>query len=97
MRGLLVVLVAFVGGALLPACRADIRGEEARRLVSSGHLPGAGSVPVQELDRRMDEVGPRTRPVVVYCRSGMRSARAARMLRAAGFTAVRDLGAMRRW
>ena len=36
--------------------------------------------------------------IVVYCKSGVRSANAARQLRAAGFTRVRNLtGGIRRW
>ncbi|MBK8010945.1 MAG: rhodanese-like domain-containing protein [Deltaproteobacteria bacterium] len=63
----------------------------------AGHIPGAVHVPVHEIEARAHELGPKTRPVVVYCRSGNRSARAARMLRARGFTEVFDLGAMSRW
>ena len=64
---------------------------------SSGHLDGAINVPVDQLPNRTSEVGPKERPVVVYCRSGARSARAAGILRAAGFSKVEDLGAMSRW
>jgi phage shock protein E len=53
-------------------------------------------VPVDDLDRRLPELEPKDRPVVVYCRSGRRSARAAAALRAAGFR-VADLGPMSRW
>jgi len=84
---------------------------EARRLVASGallldvrseaeyargHLPGALNIPVQELAERTAEVGKAGREVVVYCRSGMRSARAARLLSDAGF-AAHDLGGMGNW
>lgn len=62
---------------------------------SEGHLPGAVHVPVQELEARMSEV-PRDHPVVVYCLSGGRSARAAGMLSAAGYDTY-DLGAMASW
>ncbi|MFO0682752.1 MAG: rhodanese-like domain-containing protein [Sandaracinus sp.] len=62
---------------------------------SEGHLAGAIHVPVQELDSRMSEV-PHDHPVVVYCLSGGRSARAAAALAAAGYD-VYDLGAMANW
>jgi rhodanese-related sulfurtransferase len=39
---------------------------------------------------------PRDHPVVVYCASGYRSARAASRLSSAGYDA-RDLGAMENW
>ena len=64
---------------------------------AGGHLPNAKNVPVQELGRRIDELGHRERPVVVYCQSGMRSASAARILRSSGYKDVHDLGAMARW
>lgn len=62
---------------------------------AGGHLPGAVLVPVAELASRMSEV-PRDRPVVVYCQSGGRSARAAEMLAAAGYD-VHDLGGIASW
>jgi rhodanese-related sulfurtransferase len=55
------------------------------------------NIPVQELDGRMSELEPKDRPIVVYCRSGNRSGRAARMLKEAGYVSVHDLGAMTRW
>lgn len=60
-----------------------------------GHLPGAMHIPVQDLETRMSEVS-REHPVVVYCLSGGRSARAAAALAAAGYD-VYDLGAMANW
>jgi phage shock protein E len=59
---------------------------------ASGHLDRAVVIPVQELEGRMSEV-PRDRPVVVYCRSGARSAAAASMLTRAGYR-VHDIGPM---
>lgn len=64
---------------------------------SGGHLPGAKNIPLDAISRRLTELGPKDGPVVVYCRSGARSAQAAATLRAAGFTAVHDLGAMGNW
>lgn len=85
--------------AALRAIRADLARPDALLLdvrtpgeFSGGHLEGAVNVPVQELEQRLAEVGPTDRPVVVYCRSGVRSARAAGLLEAAGFTRVHDLG-----
>jgi rhodanese-related sulfurtransferase len=76
------------GGALL----LDVRSPEE---FASGHVEGALNIPVQVLPRRLHEVrgGRSDGTVVVYCRSGMRSASAARILRAAGFT-VHDAGGM---
>ena len=61
-----------------------------------GHVPHALNVPVQELAARLNEVGPPSRPVVVYCRSGGRSAQAAQLLSRAGYQ-VRDIGPMSAW
>ncbi len=75
-------------GALLLDVRTE--GEFA-----SGHIDGARNIPVQVLDGRMSELDPEV-PIVVYCRSGARSASAASMLRAQGYE-VTDLGAMSNW
>jgi rhodanese-related sulfurtransferase len=108
----IAVVALLVIGYFLFLRGGDVDGSKARRLVEGGallvdvrtpeeftaaHLPGAVNIPVQELDRRMGELGPREKPVVLYCRSGSRSARAARMLEAAGYSTVHDLGAMSRW
>jgi phage shock protein E len=98
--------------ALRLATRGDVRGPQARELVAagarlvdvrspaefaSGHLPGAVNVPVDALERRLGDVGPKDRPVVVYCASGARSAHAKRVLLASGWSDVRNLGAMSAW
>lgn len=63
---------------------------------SGGHISGAKNIPVQELPNRMSELPPTSRQIVVYCRSGGRSASASSLLRQAGYT-VHDLGAMHNW
>ena len=50
-----------------------------------GRLPDALSIPIGELERRADELDP-ARPVVLACRSGARSLRAARLLRRIGYS-----------
>lgn len=77
-------------GALL----LDVRTPEE---FSAGHISNALNIPVHELPMRYSELGSKDRRIVVYCRSGARSARAARILRDAGYTAIRDLGAMSNW
>jgi len=47
-------------------------------------------IPLNELDNRLDEV-PKTRPVVAFCRSGRRSALAAKILLDNGFDKVASL------
>lgn len=65
---------------------------------ATGHLEGALLIPVQELSQRLGEVQQqlpaqdKTQPIVVYCRSGGRAARAEQILREAGFTEVTNGG-----
>lgn len=56
----------------------------------AGHVPGAVSVPLSELDAALAEL-PRNLPVVAYCRGPLCvfAPAAARALRAAGFQALR--------
>jgi rhodanese-related sulfurtransferase len=106
------IAVLAVAGYLVFGRGRELQGAEARRLVaegallldvrspgefSGGHLPGAINVPVQELEARLREVGPDERHVVVYCRSGHRSSRAAQILREHGFAHVHNLGPMTAW
>lgn len=63
---------------------------------SERHIPGAVNVPVQELGARLRELGPKHRPIVVYCRSGARSAAATQLMRRAGYD-VLDIGGMGNW
>jgi phage shock protein E len=72
----------------------DVRTAEEFR---AGHLDGALNVPVQQLMQRIAELGDRSRTIVVYCRSGNRSALAAELLRTQGYQHVYDLGAMLNW
>ncbi|MFZ5439278.1 MAG: rhodanese-like domain-containing protein [Myxococcota bacterium] len=63
----------------------------------SGHIPGAVNVPVNELGAKLKAIGPKDKPVIVYCASGTRSAMARSMLKSQGFEKVFNLGAMSRW
>lgn len=62
-----------------------------------GHIPGAELVPLGGLDPALRRWDPGA-PVLVVCRSGNRSARASRLLVAAGFERVYNLrGGMLAW
>ncbi len=77
-------------GAVLVDVRAS---QEYRR----GHVPGAVNIPLSDLGRRVGELGePGARPVVVYCKTGGRSAAARTFLRKRGWQ-VYDAGALRDW
>jgi phage shock protein E len=112
MKVALAIVALLLIGYLLLTRRGDVAVSDARRLVTGGaklidvrtaeefaegHIDGALNIPVHELDRRMAELGPKDTSIIVYCRSGARSAQAARMLKGAGYASVRNLGAMSRW
>lgn len=62
---------------------------------ASGHVSGAKNIPVQVLASHLDAI-PKDRKVVVYCRSGGRSASAASLLKSRGYDVV-DIGPMSAW
>ena len=67
---------------------------------NEGHLKGAKLVPVTEegfLAKAEAALDPK-KPVLVYCKSGKRSAKAAKELREAGFTPVLEMeGGIMAW
>ena len=63
---------------------------------ASGHIQSALNLPVETLQTRLSEV-PQDIPVIVYCRTGNRSAAAAQILVDAGFQPVYDLGGIQSW
>ena len=72
----------------------DVRG---RAEWEVGHLPGVPNVPLAQLTDRLAEL-PRDRPLVVHCQGGTRSAIAASVLQARGFTNVVNLtGGFAEW
>ena len=81
-----------------PIAVIDVRGadEFAGRL---GHIAGAVNLPVDELASRLTEIGAlKHAPIALVCRTDKRSAKAAALLRNAGFRDVRVLrGGMERW
>jgi len=56
----------------------------------SGHIPGATSIPLEELERRLSQI-PRDQPVVAYCRGPycVLAVQAVELLRRHGFSARR--------
>ncbi len=63
---------------------------------STGHIPRAVNIDYRVIQSALAETD-RTRPVVLYCRTGNRSAQAAEILRAMEFSQVYDFGAVDRW
>lgn len=62
----------------------------------AGHAPKARHIPLNDLDRRGTEL-PAGRDIITVCRSGHRSARAAKDLAADGRTVLNLTGGMRAW
>ncbi|WP_262106831.1 rhodanese-like domain-containing protein [Arthrobacter sp. Marseille-P9274] len=64
--------------------------------VAEGMIPEALHIPMGDLNRRLNELD-RSRPFIVVCRSGNRSARVADALNTAGYTADTMTGGMIAW
>jgi phage shock protein E len=56
--------------------------------------PGAVNIPLNVLPAKLDELGPKDKPIVLYCASGARSAAAMRLLKQAGYTDVVNAGGL---
>jgi len=64
---------------------------------AGGHIKGAVNIPYDQLEARSDELPEeKNREIVVYCRSGQRSAIAVRTLRRLGYGRLRDEGSYER-
>lgn len=68
------------------------------REFESGHIEGARSIPVEELEQRLDEL-PRDKRIVAYCRGSycLFADEAVALLRERGFDAVRLAGGWPEW
>ncbi len=71
----------------------DVRQPEEFR---QGHILGAKLIPLGELSRRMKEI-PSNKAIICVCRSGHRSARAAKILKSAGYDVSNLKGGMSNW
>lgn len=69
----------------------DVRDPEE---FARGTYPGAVNIPVDRLRGELGDFGAKTKPVIVFCASGLRSKRAYRLLRSMGFTDVTDGGSI---
>jgi rhodanese-related sulfurtransferase len=64
---------------------------------ADGHIDGATLIPLDELETRAASELPQDADIVVYCRSGNRSAQAADYLSGAGYTHIEDMGGIQDW
>ena len=69
----------------------DVRSREE---LEDEHYPNAINIPVNEIQKRMAELGDPATPLVLYCASGSRSAFAARLLSMAGYKKVVNAGGL---
>ncbi|MDG5766943.1 rhodanese-like domain-containing protein [Balneolales bacterium ANBcel1] len=78
-----------------PVHLVDVRQKYEKDLVDIG----GDLIPLGQLSSRMEELEPyKEKPIIVYCRSGARSAEACRTLMASGFTNVKNLkGGILKW
>ena len=58
---------------------------------SAGHLANATLIPLQEFAQRATEID-KSKPVLLYCRSGHRSGNALKMLREMGYKNAQHIG-----
>ncbi|OEZ93672.1 inner membrane protein YgaP [Janthinobacterium sp. HH107] len=74
----------------------DVRSAEE---FATGHLPDAKNIPLPELAKRLSELEKfKTRPIVVVCQKGSRSATAVGLLGKAGFAEATSLeGGLDEW
>lgn len=82
-------------GALL----LDVRSAQE---FGEGHIDGAQHIPHTALQSQLDKVsemtgGDKSKPVVVYCKSGRRAGIAKDILTEAGYERVTNLGGMSDW
>ena len=84
-----------VRGARLVAEGAQLLDVRSGPEFATGHVAQARNIPVDEVASRLTELR-RDRPIVVYCKRGLRAARAAEILAGAGFT-VFDMGSIDSW
>jgi phage shock protein E len=61
---------------------------------AGGHVPGAINIPLHQIQDRLDEFKNMPKPVVAYCRSGVRSGMAISILKEAGIQDVIDGGGL---
>jgi NADPH-dependent 2,4-dienoyl-CoA reductase/sulfur reductase-like enzyme/rhodanese-related sulfurtransferase len=71
----------------------DVRDEDE---IAKGMLPNARHIPLSQLRNRLNELD-NSKPIVVYCQSGMRSYLASRILQQNGFNCSNLTGAYKSW
>lgn len=108
-----VVILSLLMSCALSYADEFITGTQARQMISyqgaividvrttdeyrARHVPGALHFPVESLGMDLHYLGDFNRPIIVYCRSGRRSAAAMKTLIQAGFGEVYNMGPLENW
>ncbi len=69
----------------------DVRSKEE---YAYGAYPGAINIPLDELQKRVSELGKKDRQIILYCASGGRSSYAVQMLKSMGFSNLENGGGL---
>ena len=64
---------------------------------TSSQLPGSVNIPLHIIDQVADKQIEKSRPVVLFCRSGQRSQMALQILKSKGFNDVYNMGSFMAW
>ncbi|MEK7791328.1 MAG: rhodanese-like domain-containing protein [Deltaproteobacteria bacterium] len=65
---------------------------------SNGRVPGAKHIPIDQLEKRVNEVGPTDKKYIVYCHTGGRSTTACEFLNKQGYHSLYNMtGGMGEW
>ncbi|HMM06221.1 MAG TPA: rhodanese-like domain-containing protein [Clostridiales bacterium] len=72
----------------------DVRSEQE---YAEGHIPGSINIPAERLSLMEKQTPDKTTPLFLYCRTGARSARGAKLLKKAGYHQVLDIGGIHGW
>ncbi len=72
----------------------DVRTQEE---YAAGHIRGSRCLPNEEISKAVRELPDKTQPILVYCRSGIRSKEAAQKLANLGYEHVLEFGGIIHW
>ncbi len=72
----------------------DVREEE--ELKNEGEVPGAILIPMRKIPEKLEEIKEFSTPLVIFCRSGIRSGYIAEYLENLGFTDVYNGGGFKK-
>ena len=72
----------------------DVRNQDE---YDRGHIPGSILIPVDQLEQSLSKLPDRSATIIVYCRSGRRSATACGILASAGYTQLYDMQSAENW